>query len=323
MHTGSRKKVLDQTYEALVTEISQFEHSFNSSKSLLRGKTFIETTPYLDVQPAYVRRSLRRPKLRADSPNEVSLLHRLPLIAPSRLGPGSYQAETTRTALVASFEKAPRFPVTFQERIATYRPHVRQLSSGERKEVALRIQTNIAAIKRYTPDERLKTLREKAAMEETRLSLTRSFRTELASLTHRKREEDLQTKLRRFQWRMNPAAISKGKRKWVGLFCGFSAMSKWQSRFISRKILHLRSEKVLKFLLVMCISIGRIRLLVSRNRRKKAFATLRKLVPFLTHWRRKHRKELVERVAETLEMATSRQTIYKLIGLWKRRVMLT
>lgn len=320
---SSRKKVLDQTYEALVTEISQFEHSFNSSKSLLRGKTFIGTTPYLDVQPAYVRRSLRHPKLRADSPQESTLLHRLPLLAPSRLGPGSYKPETSQTPLVASFETAPRFPVTFQERIATYRPHVRQLSSGERKEVALRIQTNIAAIKRYTPDERLKTLREKATMEETRLSLTRSFRTELASLTHRKREEDLQTKLRRFQWRMNPTAISKGKRHWAGLLCGLSVMSKWQSRFIHRKILHLRSEKILKFLVVMCLSIGRIRILVSRNRRKKAFATLRKLVPFLAHWRRKHRKELVERVADTLETACSQQTIYRLIGLWKRRVVLT
>ena len=321
MQASSRKKNLDQSYDTLVTEITQFEHSFNSSKSLLRGKTFIETSPYLDIQQPYARHSLRRPKLRADSPpQDTVLMHRLPLLAPSRLGPGTYKAETLRSPLVASFEKAPRFPATFQERIASYRPHIRQLSSGEKKEVALRIQTNIAAIKRYTPDERLKTLHEKAEMEEIRLTLTRSFRTEMASIIRQKREENLKNKIRRFEWRMNPIAIVNGKKRWIGVICGLSAVRTWQSRFFHRKILHIRSEKVLKFLVLICISIGRIRIILMRNRRNRAFCTLRRLIPFIAQWRIKNRQKLAERIAASIEVCISQQIIYKLIVLWKHRV---
>jgi hypothetical protein len=247
-------------------------------------------------------------------------MHRLPLIRPSRLGPGTYKAETTRSPLVTSFEKAPRFPATFQERIASYRPHIRQLSLGEKKEVALRIQTNIAAIKRYTPDERLKTLHEKAEMEEVRLSLTRSFRTELACIIRQKREENLKNKIRRFEWRMNPTAIFNGKKRWIGVICGLSAIRTWQNRFFHRKILHIRSEKVLKFLVLICISIGKIRIILRRNRRNRAFSTLRKLIPFIAQWRINNRKKLAERIAAAFESCISQQIIYKLIVLWKRRV---
>lgn len=319
MQVSNRKKNFDQSYDTLVTEITQFEHSFNSSKSLLRGKTFLETSPYLDVQPC-ARHSLRRPKLRTDSPQDIVLMHRLPLLAPSHLGPGTYKAETLRSPLVPSFEKAPRFPATFQERIASYRPHIRQLSSGEKKEVAQRIQTNIAAVKRYTPDERLKTLHEKAEMEEMRISLNRSFRTELAGIIRQKREENLKNKIRRFEWRMNPTVVVKGKKRWIGVLCGLSAIRTWQNRFFHRKILHIRSEKVLKFLVLICISIGRIRIILQRNRKNRAFSTLRKLVPFIAQWRIKHRQKLAERITATIEVCISQQIIYKLIVLWKRRV---
>jgi hypothetical protein len=95
-----------------------------------------------------------------------AFLCRLPSLPPSRLGPGSYNTQQNmRVTHSIFFEKAPRFPMTYREKLLNYRPSARELSPSERKELAQRIKENIDALKRYTPVERLKTVREQAALE--------------------------------------------------------------------------------------------------------------------------------------------------------------
>jgi len=103
--------------------------------------------------------------------------------------------------------------------------------------------------------------------------------------------------------------------------CALGLMAKWDRRYLERKKLHKRSQKVLKFLLLMAISVGRICTILRKKRRNRAFVVLRKIVPFLARWRQNVRKKLVEKVAISLENCTALDTIYRLIATWKRKVV--
>lgn len=319
MNTTSRQKILEQSYDALVTEISQFERSFHSFKSLKRGKTLQTPSPYIDIQPPFHRRSLKRPQL-SETSQEVVLQHRLPVLVTSRLGPGYYQPEASRSPAQTSFDTAPRFPASFQERIAAYHPHVRELSFDERRHISHRIQSNIQAVKRFTPDQKRQSLQKKAELEQTRLSLTRSFHLELTNNLRKQREENLENKLRRFEWRMNPEMVWKGKKRWVGVICALNSCNLLKNRFAKRKILHEKSQKILKFLLLVSMTIGKIRVTLKENRRKKAFCALKRLIPFISRWRISHRRRLIERIDLIIESCISQHAIYKLIVIWKSRV---
>lgn len=211
--------------------------------------------------------------------------------------------------------------MTYREKLVNYRPSARELSPTERKELAQRIRENIEAVRRYTPVERMKTVKEQAALEQSRSHVTRSINQELKLARKMRLEAEIEAKQRRFEWRMRPAEISKGKGMWCGLMCALGLMEKWNKRYIMRKKLHKRSQKVLKFLLLMAISVGKICRKLRKKRRNVAFAVLKKLIPFLYRWRRQLRRKMLEKVATTLENCTAQDIIYRLIGTWKRKVV--
>ena len=341
----TRTPTFDQAFDQLVTEISQFEQTFAESTSSLlpkKRKTLAQLQTK-NLRPAFHKSVLRSLTMKKEKEDEklaykgercsspetdrkaAGIPHRLPILPVSRLGPGCYNTQTQRLSPAGLFLRAPRFPMTYQEKIETYQPHVRELTPEEKRELSLRIRDNISAVKRYTPEERLKTLQSKAALEESRSSLTRLLRTEIVESTRRRREEDLDNKLRRFQWRMKADEISKGKNRWAGLVCAVSALSLWMRKHAVRKVtctqaLHERSQRVLKLLLQVSTCVGKICVRLRHRRRLCALAVLRRLCPFVARWTIAHRKALLERIALTIESSISQDIIYGVIARWKRRV---
>jgi nitrate reductase gamma subunit len=112
-------------------------------------------------------------------------------------------------------------------------------------------------------------------------------------------EAEIEAKQRRFEWRMRPAEISKGKGMWCGLMCALGLMEKWNQRYVMRKKLHKRSQKVLKFLLLMAITVGKICRILRKKRRNVAFAVLKKLIPFVYRWHSQFRRRIREKVGTT------------------------
>lgn len=299
----------------LITEVESSEPAL--LRTTLRAKS-------LHPQPVGENRLKELPRERNEPGQERggAFLCRLPALPPSRLGPGSYNTQPSmRITHSIFFEKAPRFPMTYREKLANYRPSARELSPSERKELAQRIQENIQALKRYTPLERLKTVKEQAALEQSRSQVTRTLHQELKQAKRQRFEEEIEAKQRRFEWRMRPAEISQGKWIWSGLMCALTLMSKWDQRYLVRKKLHKRSQKVLKFLLLMAISVGKICSLLRKKRRNRAFAVLRKILPFLSRWRQGVRQKMLEKVTISLENCTALDTIYRLIATWKRKIV--
>lgn len=301
----------------LITEVSE-----PSVPTLLHKQLRSKSLLHKDIPEAFRKDSPRLPNDSNKPPQSGAFLCRLPSLPPSRLGPGSYNTQQiTRVTHSIYFEKAPRFPMSYREKLANYRPSARELSPEERKELAQRIQENIQAVKRYTPVERLKAVKQHAALELSRSHLTRTLHQELKFARKQRLISELEAKQRRFEWRMRPTEISLGKHIWCGLFTALSLIHKWDCKYISRKKLHKRSQKILKFLLLMTISVGKICMIVRKKRRKTAFATLKLIVPFLIRWKTKHKAKLREQIATTLENCTAQVAIYQLIATWKRRIV--
>ena len=83
----------------------------------------------------------------------------------------------------------------------------------------------------------------------------------------------------------------------------------------------MRSQAILKFLLVMAISVGKITAKVRKRRTEKALKELQKLAPLVQRWKDRWLKSRRERVAQFIEDSLCQDVIYKLIVTWKSRVV--
>lgn len=83
----------------------------------------------------------------------------------------------------------------------------------------------------------------------------------------------------------------------------------------------MRSQAILKFLLVMAISVGKIAAKVRKRRTERAFKELQRLVPFVQRWKDRWLKSRRERVVQFIEDSLCQDVIYKLIVTWKSRVV--
>ena len=165
----SRAPTVSAVLESLTTDLTQLEQTLDDSATFLLHrprKTLITELVSESHSPRLLRKAFRsksldkkakkkesvvaRPhgSLTARMPGSpegqfhqkaVGMLNRLPTLPPSRLGPGSYNTNPMRASHVVHFETAPRFPMTYQEKLATYRPHAHALTPDERKEITHRI----------------------------------------------------------------------------------------------------------------------------------------------------------------------------------------
>ena len=194
------------------------------------------------------------------------------------------------------------------------------------KHINLRIQDYAKDLEKYRPEAKLLAIKQKFATEETRRSISRATKFEIDLANRRKREEDLEVKLRRFEWRMKSDEISAGKVKWTRVVCAIGTLKIMIQKFKVRKVkirqsLHYRSEGVLKFLLLMAISVGKICRIVKQKRRKSALRTLKRMVPLAMRWMKFHKLKMSEKIVETIENCLSKDAMIQMIAAWKSKVI--
>ena len=314
----------------LLDTIDNFERSLNDDlpRQLFPSrKDSCSPAPCNSYHPRKPK-GLKPAKARSISPIDRSkpseetsrlILSRFPPVVMHHLGPGCYNLEQKQPSHKQSFSPVPRFP-TLEEGLRML-PHSPATPQGKH-EVAVRIHKHISAIDDFKPyNFRLK-LQEKAIKEDFRANVSRLARKEIEESTRKRHSEYLQEKLRRHEWRLRAEEISDCKRRWTALMFYISSLHYWSQKQAWRSGLHQRSQGVLKFLLLIAISVGKIAYKLRQKRYKRALVKLRKLAPIMSRWMSHHKAKMRESIAETVERSLSMAVFYQIIANWKRRIVL-
>jgi hypothetical protein len=189
-------------------------------------------------------------------------------------------------------------------------------------EVAARIRQHVSAIEDYKPVNLKLKLQEKALKDDFRATISRLARKEIEESTKKRHLDELNEKFRRYEWRLRTEEISDCKRRWCALLFYISSLHYWNRKRTWRSGLHQRSQGILKFLLLMALSVGKITHKLRQRRYKKALVKLRRLTPMMSRWISRHKSKMRESIAETVERSLSMAVFYQIIASWKRRIVL-
>ena len=134
-----------------------------------------------------------------------------------RIGPGSYESETSPKNIPFVMAKSPRFTMTNAEKLAYYRPSVQIQSPEERKRVAERIRKYNKSIASNLPANKLRRSLEKKATTLSRANKTKQTRLQMEAEKKRVLETSYNEKFKRYLLRRDLATLQKVQRTWVSL----------------------------------------------------------------------------------------------------------
>lgn len=137
-----------------------------------------------------------------------------------------------------------------------------------------------------------------------------------------RRKAALEDKLRRFEMRMNKEELGKVQRRWVTALTYVGVMMLFHVKFQSRKALHIRSQAHLKFLMLICMSLGVILRKRLAIRKRRALAVLQDISPFVARWVLRHKQKMRESITSFVERTMMQDVIYQLMRRWVRNLLL-
>ena len=305
----------------LLVTIDDFERSLKPSKLFVAGKDSSSPAFHHPRKSRRLKPSKTRSISPIDKPKPADIVHlnlsRFPPVVTEHLGPGCYNLDHKPTARKQSFSPVPRFP-TLEEGLRMI-PHS---PVTPKQEVAARIRQHTSAMEDYKPINLKLRQQEKALKEDFRANISRLARKEIEESTKKRHLDDLNEKFRRYEWRLRTEEISDCKRRWCALLFYISSLHYWNHKRTWRSSLHQRSQGILKFLLLMALSVGKISHTLRQRRYKKALVKLRRLAPIMGRWICNHKSRMRESIAETVERSLSMAVFYQIIANWKRRIVL-
>lgn len=328
--TGLRTSVLDTLLLNLKTlALSVHQEVLPEFSSVLktRPEPLIDPRIFLDEWPEDPVQALPLLKPRASTPGGRLRAGRAPFQVPGKGTKVSLSRITEKPRKLSptpgpdpqktTVMRSPSEPMSKAQR----RIRLQELAAEQQRAQLLRILEQTGTLDRYKPDYIRQQLREKAARDDFRAVIVRLAKLEICNSRKSKHMEVLQDKLRRHDWRQRAGEISQGKRIWTGLVVYFGTMEIILEKLERRKELHVRSKGILKFLLIMAITVGKIQVKVKRKRYKHAFSVIHRIAPFLMRWRRRHQVKMRERIAVFVETSLSQDVFYKIIASWKARLL--
>lgn len=324
--TETRSSFLDTLFldlKTLARSVRQEVLPEFSSVLKQRPELLVDPRIFLDELPEDPGKALPVLKVRASTPSGKARPGRLPLPS-TALALKSPFTSASKKQLSPSTEKHKETVVRCASEAsskAQRRIHLQELAAEQQRIQLYRILEQTGALDRYKPDKVRLQLRQKAVREDFRANIVRLTKVEICQSRKNKHLEVLQDKLRRHDWRQRAGDISQGKHIWTGILAYLAILRIMHEKLGKRKDLHIRSTRILKFLLIMAITVGKILVMVKRKRYKHAFAVIRRIAPFLMRWRRRHQVKMKERITEFLENSLSQDVFYKIIASWKARIL--
>ena len=154
------------------------------------------------------------------------------------------------------------------------------------------------------------------------MAIAKATKEQLLHHVTARRKSLYEAKMQRFEMRIQVEELRSTGVSWVKVlsFTGYATIL--FMHFYGHKQLKLRAQLVLKHLLLLSMSLGRILRNLWRIRRKHAICTLRSIVPFAGMWMTRKKRVFRESIAHTFEVAITQELIYKLHRRWMRSILL-
>lgn len=320
---ASRRKrgsALDEAFEQLLCGIEEFQGTITPVKR--KQKVEIPSIPALRPPMLRVPRPLPVKKEETRQTEDRSSRENSQIAAsPDPLQPGWLLGEDMRFSPVIPVGRSPRFPSP-----PVYHPCVRQLSPEDHQQLLHGLRLYRQSLSQYTPQERLKSLRLRFTQASTRLSISKAAHIEIENARKRRFEADMEIKLRRFRWRQCPEEVTKGKKMWVGVAIALGVVEQWRRKGGQRRVsasqeLHIRSQRTLMLFLAASRICGKTLRKAKQMRYSRLFKSLQPLKPYIRRWKSTRRHRFVELITDFLENSISRDVIYRLVTVWKQRVL--
>lgn len=240
------------------------------------------------------------------------------VVSPDPLQPSWLLGESMRFSPIIPVEKSSHFPSP-----PVHHPCIRQLSPEDHLH-SLRLYHQ--SLSQYTPQERLKSIHLRSIQASTRLSISKAAHVEIENARKRRFEADMEIKLRRFQWRQYPEEVTKGKKMWVGVAIVLGVVEQWRRKGVHRKVrirqeLHIRSQRTLMLFLAASRICGKTLRKAKQMRFSRLFRSLQPLKPYIRRWKSTRRRKFIEIITDFLENSISRDVIYRIVTVWKQRVL--
>ena len=122
--------------------------------------------------------------------------------------------------------------------------------------------------------------------------------------------------------RMNKEELSKVQKRWLILLTYAGAMMLFHVKFENRKALHLRSQRHLKFLMLICMSLGVVLRKRLAIRKRQALTVLKRIAPFVARWLLRHKQKMRESITSFVERTMMQDVIYQLMRRWIRNLLI-
>lgn len=238
-----------------------------------------------------------------------------------KLGPGYYNtAISTLSGPSFQFSTCSRFS---NRDLYLFLPTVTRSLEDEnfKKEKAKEIIADNKNMQKYVPENRLKTLREKAVVESTKIVNHIQKKNEILVRKKYEKTMNFESKQRRFEYKIKKEEIFKIFKAWVlvDTICGWSFAI--HRKFVFRKDLHLRSQAVLLRLLVLCIACGKFKRLLRKIKIRRAKRTFNRIQAPALHWINQKKSNYRTQIVDLCEKAISKEVMFNLMASFVRKTV--
>ena len=234
------------------------------------------------------------------------------VVTTEHLGPGCYEVNTSiGKSQVGRFASAPRFQTHGIDFVPRHKP----LNEEEKLAQKKRIEANMDL-----SSSRLEARKDKLA----RQSLRRSVKTQITRIAHSgllettkwRRQQALEEKFRRYEWRVRIEEVREVQKSWVQVMTYGCWLQTMWVQFRERKDLHQRSDRVLKSLALLSKCIGVIMCKLKRLRLQHSYTTIQRYTPFIKRWLRKAESQHRLTITNSIEYCLTQELMTQLMVRW-------
>jgi hypothetical protein len=173
----------------------------------------------------------------------------------------------------------------------------------------------------YKPQAKLEKLQRRAKLMAIREQITKDVKEALDTHELEHRLHKIHMKENKLELRLRKHEVKEISRVWYSFIVVTGLAFSSYKIALNRKHLHIRSSKVLKFLLVMAITVGKLRLRLRRFRAKGALVKLQPMRRYATRWVVRRKTSFAHLITDNLEHSLTRNMLTRLMFDWRSRLL--
>ena len=241
----------------------------------------------------------------------ISAAKAKPVLMTDKLGPGSYQIAVKKESSICRFSSAPRFPTNGLD----YIPRHRILTEEEKAAQRSRIKAN-RDLESSRFEARKQRLEQQSLKRSVKMEITRMAHSGVLESTKWRRQQALDDKFRRYEWRVRIDEVREVQKSWLWMLVYAGWLQTMWVKCMYRKELHRKSRKALRFLTLLSRCIGIVILKVKEIRLRRSYAMLQRHIPHMKRWLKARKEQHRQLIAHVTEHGLTQELIFQLMIRW-------